>query len=193
MSKVLLAFAMAIGPMSILALMFKPTSKFFDAWLSTVLSAVVLAWFVFFALGLSFYVVQRLLDTMRDAGAFTPAGMVNALESAVTYLTFMVLLAVLLYQAPHYASALTGGAAVQTGGQLAAGYMASRFFARGDAGGPTAAAGAGGGSIGRGAGAAYYAGRGVGAATDAATTVGAAAARGAVRAYQRVARRGNGK
>jgi type IV secretion system protein VirB6 len=191
MSKVILAFAMAVGPISILALMFKPTSKFFDAWLSTVLSAVVLAWFVFFALGLSFYVVQQLLDTMTRAGAFTPTGMVNAIESAVTYLTFMVLLAVLLWHAPHYASALTGGAAVQTGGQLAAGYIASKLLGRSGASGASAATGAGGGSLQRGAGAAYLAGRAVGATADAAATVGSAAARGAVAAYQRVARRGN--
>jgi hypothetical protein len=51
LGKLILTFALAIGPMAILCLLFKPTARFFDSWLSFVLSAVVLSWFVFFALG----------------------------------------------------------------------------------------------------------------------------------------------
>jgi type IV secretion system protein VirB6 len=123
LSKVILTFALALGPVSILCLMFKPTSKFFDSWLSLVLSAIVLSWFVFFALGLSFFVVQALLDGMQTSGAFMDSGgaaadkAAHAIEAAATYLTFMVMLAILLYQAPHLASQLTGGASIQTAAQ----------------------------------------------------------------------------
>lgn len=173
LSKVILAFTMAIGPIAVLCLMFKVTAKFFDAWLSTVMSAVVLSWFVFFALGLSFFVAQQLLLTMDASRAFAADGTVAALKAAATYLVFMLLLAILLYQAPHLASALTGGASVRTGGAVAAGYAMSRVIGgRNSGGGGGGTAGAGGGSIARGAGPAYAAGR-------------------AVAAYQRVARRGN--
>jgi type IV secretion system protein VirB6 len=208
LSKVILTFALAIGPMSILALMFKPTSKFFDAWLSLVLSAVVLSWFVFFALGLSFFVAQELLRGMQASGAFTASGAVAAVEAAATYLTFMVLLAIVLYQAPHLASQLTGGASIQTGGQMAAAGLAAQRLLGGRGAGAstgTASAGsAGGGSVSRGAGASYYAGRAAGAvgnagasAMGAVADVGAAGGRAAVSggrwAFQRVADLGNRK
>lgn len=185
LSKVVLAFVMAIGPICILALMFRPTAKFFDAWLSTTLSAVVLAWFTFFALGLSFFVVDMLLQTMTTAGAFTAAGLVNAIESALTYLVFMLLLGILLYQAPQLASALTGGASVHTGGQvLAGGLAAQRLFGRTSGG--AASAGAPGGTVTRGAGIAHAMGRAASVAAGGPSAIGAGIA-----AYQRVARRGN--
>ena len=183
LSKVVLAFALAIGPIAILCLMFRVTAKFFDAWLSTVMSAVVLAWFVFFALGLSFFVAQQLLLTLDRSGAFTAAGTVSALKAAATYLVFMGLLAILLYQSPHLASALTGGASIRTGGAVAAGYFVSRVISRGNAGAGAGRGAGGGGSVSRGAGAAYAAGRAA-AATGQAVNTGVAA-------FQRVARRGN--
>lgn len=82
LAKVILAFTMAIGPIAVLCLMFKVTAKFFDAWLSTVMSAVVLSWFVFFALGLSFFVAQELLRTMDASRAFAADGTVAALKAA---------------------------------------------------------------------------------------------------------------
>ena len=199
LSKVILAFAMAVGPIAILTLMFRVSAKFFDAWLSTAMSAVVLSWFVFFALGLSFYVVQQLLATMTASGAFTAGGAVNALKGAATYLVFMLLLAILLYQAPHLASALTGGASIRTGGAVAAGYAMSRVIgSRGGSAGAGASTSAGGGYVSRGAEPSYAAGRAAAATGQAGAAVGAAglaAGRAAVNtsvaAYQRVARRGN--
>ena len=192
LSKVILTFALAIGPIAILTLMFKPTSKFFDAWLSLVLSAVVLSWFVFFALGLSFFVMKHLLDSMVGAGAFSPAGLVYAVEAAATYLTFLLMLAIVLYQAPHLASQLTGGASIQTGGQMAAaGLAAHRLFRRDPGAGgdrdPGDAAGAGGGAMRRGAGAAYSAGSAGAAAAGAVAAGGRSAMSGGRWAYQRVA------
>ena len=206
LSKVILTFALALGPVAILCLMFKPTSKFFDSWLSLVLSAVVLSWFVFFALGLSFFVTQALLQGMQLSGAFTASGAAAAIEAAATYLTFMVMLAVVLYQAPHLASQLTGGASIQTGAQMAAaGLAAKRLFGGGGSGGAGAGGAVGtGGSVNRGAGIAYGAGRATGAVASAGATaagavadVGAASGRAAMNggrwAYQRVAALGNRK
>lgn len=205
LSKVILTFALALGPMAILCLMFKPTSKFFDSWLSLVLSAVVLAWFVFFALGFSFFVVKQLLDGVQSSGAFTASGAAAAIEAAATYLTFMVMLAVLLYQAPHLASQLTGGASIQTGAQMAAAaFAAKRLLGSGSSGGAGASGASSGGSISRGGGVAYGAGRVTGAvasagaaAAGAVADVGAASGRAAMSggrwAYQRVAALGNRK
>ena len=196
MAKMILTFALAIGPIAILTLLFKPTAKFFDAWLSFMLSAVVLSWFVFFALGLSFYVEEHLIAALNLSGAFNTTGAVNALEGAVTYLTFMVALAVILWQAPHYSSALTGGATMGTGAELIAGFAAARIGGGGGAGqggGQAGGAGAGGGSIGRGGGLAYNAGRMTAAGGQAAAELGKAGISGARAAYQRVARLANRK
>ena len=186
LGKLILTFALAIGPLAILCLLFKPTARFFDSWLSFVLSAVVLSWFVFFALGMSLYVSDRVVAAIADGSAFVAGvpGSVGALEAAGTYLAVMCLLAIVLYQAPSLASSLTGGASIQSGAQMVTNSMvAMRAMGGGRAGGGAAA---GGGSMSRGGGAAYVAGRAAGAVGSA----GGAVAGGARAAYQRVAQRG---
>jgi len=186
LGKLILTFALAIGPLAILCLLFKPTARFFDSWLSFVLSAVVLSWFVFFALGMSLYVSDRVVAAIADGSAFVAGvpGSVGALEAAGTYLAVMCLLAIVLYQAPSLASSLTGGASIQSGAQMVTNSMvAMRAMGAGRAGGGSAA---GGGSMSRGGGAAYVAGRAAGAVGSA----GGAVAGGARAAYQRVAQRG---
>ncbi len=184
LGKLILTFALAIGPLAILCLLFKPTARFFDSWLSFVLSAVILSWFVFFALGMSLYVSDRVVSAIADGSAFVAGvpGSVGALEAAGTYLAVMCLLAIVLYQAPSLASSLTGGASIQSGAQM----VTNSMVAMRAMGGGRSAAGAsagGGGSMGRGGGAAYVAGRAVGSAGGAAAGVARAA-------YQRVAQRG---
>ena len=186
LGKLILTFALAIGPMAILCLLFKPTARFFDSWLSFVLSAVVLSWFVFFALGMSLYVSDRVVSAIADGSAFVAGvpGSVGALEAAGTYLAVMCLLAIVLYQAPSLASSLTGGASIQSGAQMVTNSMvAMRAMGAGRAGGGAAA---GGGSMSRGGGAADVAGRAAGAVGSA----GGAVAGRARAAYQRVAQRG---
>ena len=125
LGKLILTFALAIGPLAILCLLFKPTARFFDSWLSFVLSAVVMSWFVFFALGMSLYVSDRVVAAIADGSAFV-AGVpesVGALEAAGTYLAVMCLLAIVLYQAPSLASSLTGGASIQSGAQMVTNLM----------------------------------------------------------------------
>ena len=186
LGKLILTFALAIGPLAILCLLFKPTARFFDSWLSFVLCAVVLSWFVFFALGMSLYVSDRVIAAIADGSAFVAGvpGSVGALEAAGTYLAVMCLLAIVLYQAPSLASSLTGGASIQSGAQMVTNSMvAMRAMGAGRAGGGSAA---GGGSLSRGGGAVYVAGRAAGAVGSA----GGAVAGGARAAYQRVAQRG---
>ena len=185
LGKLILTFALAIGPLAILCLLFKSTARFFDSWLSFVLSAVVLSWFVFFALGMSLYVSDRVVQAISTGSAFVAGvpGSVGALEAAGTYLAVMCLLAIVLYQSPSLASSLTGGASIQSGAQMVTNSMVAM---RAMGGGRSAAGGAsagGGGTMGRGGGAAYVTGRAVGSA-------GSAAAGGARAAYQRVAQRG---
>ncbi len=189
LGKLILTFALAIGPLAILCLLFKPTARFFDSWLSFVLSAVVLSWFVFFALGMSLYVSDRVVAAIADGSAFVAGvpGSVGALEAAGTYLAIMCLLAIVLYQAPSLASSLTGGASIQSGTQMVTNSMvAMRAMGGGRSGGSGASGGGSGGSMARGGGAAYVAGRAAGAVGSA----GSAAASGGRAAYERVAQRG---
>jgi len=187
LGKLILTFALAIGPLAILCLLFKSTARFFDSWLSFVLSSVVLSWFVFFALGMSLYVSEKVVFAIADGSAFV-AGVPNslgALEAAGTYLAVMCLLAIVLFQAPSLASSLTGGASIQSGTQMVTNSMvAMRAMGSGRSGGSGAAGG--GGSMSRGGGAVYVAGRTAGAVGSA----GGAVAGGARAAYQRVAQRG---
>ncbi len=187
LGKLILTFALAIGPLAILCLLFKSTARFFDSWLSFVLSSVVLSWFVFFALGMSLYISEKVLFAIADGSAFVAGvpGSVGALEASGTYLTVMCLLAIVLFQAPSLASSLTGGASIQSGTQMVTNSMvAMRAMGGGRSGGSGAAGG--GGSMSRGGGAAYVAGRAAGAVGSA----GGAVAGGARAAYQRVAQRG---
>jgi len=186
LGKLILTFALAIGPLAILCLLFKSTARFFDSWLSFILSAIVLSWFVFFALGMSLYISDRVVAAIRDGTAFVAGvpGSVGALEAAGTYLAVMCLLAIVLYQAPSLASSLTGGASIQTGAQMISNaVVATRLGGRA---GAAAAASGSGGSMGRGGGVAYVAGRAAGGVGSA----GGAAANGTRAAYQRVAQRG---
>lgn len=187
LGKLILTFALAIGPLAILCLLFKSTARFFDSWLSFVLSSVVLSWFVFFALGMSLYVSEKVVFAIADGSAFVAGvpGSVGALEAAGTYLAVMCLLAIVLFQAPSLASSLTGGASIQSGTQMVTNTMvAMRAMGSGRSGGGGAAGG--GGSMSRGGGAVHVAGRAAGAVGSA----GGAVAGGARAAYQRVAQRG---
>lgn len=117
LSKLFLTFVIAIGPLFILCLAWRPTQRFFDSWLSMVLNAVVLTWFAFFALGLSTYAGSEIFTAIHDGGGFL-GGTFNVLGEATRYCILMILMAIICFQAPSLASALTGGAAVQQGVQI---------------------------------------------------------------------------
>lgn len=117
LAKVLLCFVLAVGPLFVLSLAFKSTVRFFDSWLSMVLNAVVLAWFAFFALGLSIYLGQRILQVVQAQGGFLSPTF-NVVAESLKYCVVMVLMAIICFQAPGLAAALTGGAPVQQGLQM---------------------------------------------------------------------------
>jgi type IV secretion system protein VirB6 len=171
LAKLFLTFVIAIGPLFILCLAWKPTQRFFDSWLSMVLNAVVLTWFAFFALGLSALMGESMFKAIQDAGGFLGTTL-NVLGEATRYCVLMLVMAIICFQAPSLASALTGGAAVQQGVQMIQNAMmvaGLRAASTGRYG--TAASGAAGstngGVIRAGAGLPYMAGQAVGASGQA--------------------------
>jgi type IV secretion system protein VirB6 len=161
LSKLLLTFVIGIGPIFILTLAWRPTARFFDSWLSMMLNAVVMTWFSFFALGLSIFMGDAIFKAIVDGGGFLGTTL-NVLSESMRYCVLMILLAILCFQAPSLASALTGGAVVQQGVQMIQNAMmvaglrsAASQRAGGAAQGP-------GGSIRGGVGPAYGAGHAAG-------------------------------
>ena len=71
LAKVVLTFTIAVGPLFVLCLAWRPTARFFDSWLSMILNAVVLAWFAMFALGLSAYMGEIIVRAIHEQGGFS--------------------------------------------------------------------------------------------------------------------------
>ncbi|MCW5662839.1 MAG: type IV secretion system protein [Piscinibacter sp.] len=194
LAKLLLTFVIAVGPIFILCLAWRPTARFFDSWLSMVLNAVVLTWFAFFALGLSIYMGQALVQAVQSQGGFLSTTF-NVVGESLKYCVVMILMAIICFQAPSLASALTGGAAVQQGIQMVqnammvAGLRSASATRSGAGAGATAAAG---GVIRAGAGLPHAAGQALGAAGQASGRVAGNLATRTVRAaaYKLAALRG---
>ena len=163
LSKLFLTFVIAIGPLFILCLAWRPTARFFDSWLSMVLNAVVLTWFAFFALGLSAFMGNQMFVAIQSGGGFLGATF-NVLGEATRYCVLMILMAIICFQAPSLASALTGGAAVQQGIQMIQNAMMVSGLRSASS---TRGAGAAGGVVRAGAGLPYAAGQATGAAATA--------------------------
>lgn len=117
LAKLFLSFVIAVGPIFVLCLAWRPTARFFDSWLSMVLNAVVLTWFAFFALGLSVFMGQAMVQSIHDHGGFAGPTF-NVVGESLRYCVVMILMGIICFQAPSLASALTGGAAVQQGIQM---------------------------------------------------------------------------
>jgi len=149
LATVFTTFIIGVGPIFVLCLAWKPTQRFFDSWLSMLLNAVVLTWFAFFALGLSAFIGDQMFTAIQSSGGFTDSAL-NALGESIRYCVLMLVMAIICFQAPSLASALTGGAAVQQGIQMVqnammvAGLRAGRAPSSAAAG---ATGGAGGGVI----------------------------------------------
>jgi type IV secretion system protein VirB6 len=179
LAKVFLTFVIAVGPIFILCLAWRPTARFFDSWLSMLLNAIVLTWFAFFALGLSVYLGQAIVQTAQSQGGFLGPTF-NVVGESLKYCVVMILMAIICFQAPSLASALTGGAAIQQGVQM----LQSAMIAGGMRSAPASRAGAGaaaaGGAIQAGTGLPYSAGRATGVAAVAAGRAAANVASGAI-------------
>jgi len=117
LAKLFLTFVIAVGPLFVLCLAWRPTARFFDSWLSMVLNAVVLTWFAFFALGISAFMGDAIVQTVQVNGGFQGSTF-NVVGESLKYCVVMVLMAIICFQAPSLASALTGGAAIQQGIQM---------------------------------------------------------------------------
>src|ERR1700752_4177879 len=103
LAKLLLTFVIAVGPLFILCLAWRPTQRFFDSWLSMLLNAVVLGWFAFFALGLSAYMGDAMVQVVTDQGGFLGPTF-NAVGEGLKYCVVMILMAILCFQAPSLAA-----------------------------------------------------------------------------------------
>ena len=143
LAKLFLTFVIAIGPIFVLSLAWRPTARFFDSWLSMVLNSVVLTWFAFFALGLSIYMGQAMVQVIQSQGGFQGPTF-NVVAESLRYCVVMILMAIICFQAPSLASALTGGAAIQQGVQMLQNTLVVgglRSASAGRSGGPAAAGG----------------------------------------------------
>jgi type IV secretion system protein VirB6 len=163
LAKLFLAFVLATGPLFVLCLAWKPTQRFFDSWLSMVLNAVVLTWFAFFALGLSTFMGDAMFKAIQDGGGFL-GGAFNVLGEATRYCVLMLVMAIICFQAPSLASALTGGAAIQQGIQMIQNALMVAGLRAAGARGHAGVASAAGGVIRAGAGVSGAATQAVGAA-----------------------------
>ena len=166
LSKLFLTFVIAVGPLFILCLAWRPTARFFDSWLSMVLNAVVLTWFAFFALGLSAFMGNQIFLAIQSGGGFLGPTF-NVLGEATRYCVLMILMAIICFQAPGLAAALTGGAAIQQGIQMIQNAMMVSGLRSASSARSAGAAGAAGGVVRAGTGLPYAAGQ--------ATAAGAAA------------------
>ena len=181
LAKLFLTFVIAVGPIFVLCLAWRPTARFFDSWLSMLLNSVVLTWFAFFALGLSVYMGDAMVQAVQDQGGFQGPTF-NVVGEAMRYCVVMILMAIICFQAPSLASALTGGAAVQQGVQMIQNAMMVSGLRSASASRGASAASAAGGVIRAGAGMPQAIGRAAGAASTAGNrfagsmTTGAAAA-----------------
>lgn len=188
LAKLFLTFVIAVGPLFVLCLAWRPTARFFDSWLSMVLNAVVLTWFAFFALGISAFMGDAIVQTIQINGGFQGSTF-NVVGESLKYCVVMILMAIICFQAPSLASALTGGAAIQQGIQMIQNAMMVSGL-RSSSRGASAAAGSG-GVIRSGAGLPYAAVAAVGTAGRSASSMarrGYGAARSA--AYKLAAQRG---
>jgi type IV secretion system protein VirB6 len=109
-AKIMLTLTLSLGPIFILTLMFTATSKFFDAWLSKLLAAVMLSGVTFFLAGLSLSITARFL-----AGFLGQISTINFIAAGMVVGVIELLLGVVMIQAPTLAAALTGGAVFQSG------------------------------------------------------------------------------
>lgn len=158
-AKMFMAFALAVGPAAVLCLMFRPSAKFFDSWLSVAIASAVLSWFVFFALGLSLFIAGETARAVSDSGAFGGGGgTVSPVGASFQAAVMYVLLAILLWQAPKLASAMTGGPAMSSGAATALSY----FIGRGSVAGSSGSVGRGSNTVTAGGGVADAGGRAAG-------------------------------
>jgi type IV secretion system protein VirB6 len=113
MAKVATSFVLAFGPLFIACLAFEPVSKFFDAWLSKVINYLLLSVILAFAISLSIAICDAYLI---KASQSMDEGINNQIADAFSLVILYGALLIMIYQAPHLASGLAGGASLTGGG-----------------------------------------------------------------------------
>jgi type IV secretion system protein VirB6 len=109
-TRVTLAFALSIGPIFIICLMFNATKQYFFNWVGLVVSAIVLNWLVFFVLGVVITAaIQMSRMALTDLNTYNPVGV------AFVYLVACGAGGILLYLSPRVASSISGGSPLDLG------------------------------------------------------------------------------
>lgn len=177
MSKVATAFILGLGPIFIACLAFPPVSKFFDAWLGKVLNYTLLVVILAFSISLSIAICDNYLSAATGSLASSAT---NQLKDAAGMVILYGALLIMIYQSPHLASGLTGGASLTGGGlgNLAQSAVVGKLAAKGSK------SSSGGGQSPAGGGTVGAAGRG-GASSGGGSTEGSAPKSGRRAAYRR--------
>jgi type IV secretion system protein VirB6 len=146
LTKVFQSFFLAVGPIFIIALAFRPTQRFFDGWLGMIVNTIILSWIGLFIAGFGMYLMTA-FATAVTAGW----NVLNPVKTAFQYLGMCAVFVVMLWQAPGWAAALAGGSSMQTGMSM----ITQALIVRGrSSSGGSGAPGAGGtNAVARGAGA----------------------------------------
>lgn len=110
MAKVGLVFSLAVGPLFILMLMFKPTQRFFESWVTLVVGFMLQIVFILAAVGFAFYIFQK----VADRAAQLTAGQ-QLLEAPVQLAAATMLGVVLLFVAKSMASSVSNGFNISLG------------------------------------------------------------------------------
>lgn len=161
LTKVFQSFFLAVGPIFILGLAFRPTQRFFDSWLGMVVNTIILSWIGLFLAGFGMYLMTAFATAVTNGW-----NVLMPVKTALQYCGMCLIFVVMLWQAPGWAAALAGGSSMQTGLSMITQALILRGRS-GSAGAAGAAGSAGANAVARGAGAygvGAAAGRAVGAA-----------------------------
>lgn len=148
MAKVATAFVLGLGPIFIACFAFPPTAKFFDAWVGKVANYLLLTVILAFSVSLSIFICD---DYMTRAMASLQAEASNQIADAFGMVILYGALLIMVYQAPHLASGLAGGASLTGGGlgNLAQSAIVGKLAAGGKQSGGDKGGGGAGGSVGK--------------------------------------------
>lgn len=115
LAKISMQLCLAVGPLFVLCAMFPATQKYFESWLSQVLSYVFTIGFITTVISMLFGFVSEMcthISNHLDAG--------NILTSVTSLAIVACTLVVVMLNVPSMATAITGGAGVQGVGRAIA-------------------------------------------------------------------------
>jgi type IV secretion system protein VirB6 len=137
LAKVAISVCFALGPLFVACLLFPPTARFFDAWLSKVLNYTLLMVILAALAGMTTHIASDVLTAMNG---------VPELADVFGFGCLMVALVVVAFNAPSMAAGLVGGSAMSGVGNIVSGFIMGAMRGSGGA----ASAKSAGGQISRG-------------------------------------------